>query len=67
MPEVIGLAFKFSLFADHWHPRIVADLNHSQVTLVKLKGEFAATNTKMRTNSSGWSRVRCRSSFAIAI
>jgi mannose-6-phosphate isomerase-like protein (cupin superfamily) len=40
MPEVIDLASKFSLFADHWHPHIVAELNDSQVKLAKLKGEF---------------------------
>jgi mannose-6-phosphate isomerase-like protein (cupin superfamily) len=40
MIEVINLADKFSMFADHWHPRIVGELNDSHVRLVKLKGEF---------------------------
>lgn len=40
MPEVIDLAQKFTLFEEHWHPRIVAELNDSYVKLVKLRGEF---------------------------
>lgn len=40
MPDVIDLASKFSLFSDHWHPRIVAELNGSYVKLAKLQGEF---------------------------
>jgi mannose-6-phosphate isomerase-like protein (cupin superfamily) len=28
------------LFADHWNPRIVGELNGQHVKLVKLKGEF---------------------------
>lgn len=40
MPEVIDLATKFSLFSDHWHPRIVAELNDTHVKLAKLQGEF---------------------------
>jgi mannose-6-phosphate isomerase-like protein (cupin superfamily) len=38
--EKINLAEKFALFADHWHPRIVAELNGQYVKLVKLTGEF---------------------------
>jgi mannose-6-phosphate isomerase-like protein (cupin superfamily) len=38
--EVINLAQKLSLFQDHWHPRIVGELNDSYVKLVKLQGEF---------------------------
>lgn len=40
MPPVINLAHKLSLFSDHWHPRIVGELNDSHVKLVKVKGEF---------------------------
>jgi mannose-6-phosphate isomerase-like protein (cupin superfamily) len=40
MPEVIDLVSKFALFSDHWHPRIIAELNHSHVKLAKLHGEF---------------------------
>lgn len=38
--DVVNLANKFSLFSDHWHPRIVGELNDSHVKLAKLKGEF---------------------------
>ena len=40
MPNKINLAEKFSLFADHWHPRIVAELNGQQVKITKLLGPF---------------------------
>jgi mannose-6-phosphate isomerase-like protein (cupin superfamily) len=40
MSEVIDLASKFALFSDHWHPRIIAELNDSHVKLAKLQGEF---------------------------
>ena len=38
--EKIKLKEKFSLFNDHWNPRIVGELNNQQVKLAKLKGEF---------------------------
>ena len=38
--EKINLKEKFSLFNDHWNPRIVGELNNQQVKLAKLKGEF---------------------------
>lgn len=38
--ETINLQEKFALFHDHWHPRIVGELNDSYVKLVKLQGEF---------------------------
>ena len=38
--NVINLAQKFSLFSDHYSPRIVGELNDSYVKLVKLKGDF---------------------------
>ena len=40
MIEKINLAEKLSRFSDHWHPRIVAELNGQQVKLAKLQGEF---------------------------
>ena len=40
MIYVINLAEKFSLFDKHWSPKIVGELNDSQVKLAKLKGEF---------------------------
>jgi mannose-6-phosphate isomerase-like protein (cupin superfamily) len=36
----INLAEKFSLFSDHWNPRIVGELNGQLVKLVKFKGPF---------------------------
>lgn len=38
--EVINLAQKLSAIDDHFHPRIVAELNGQMVKLVKFKGEF---------------------------
>lgn len=38
--EVINLARKLSLFSDHWHPRIVGELNGQHVKLARLQGEF---------------------------
>lgn len=39
-PEKINLTQKLSLFADHWNPRIIAELNGQHVKLGKFKGEF---------------------------
>lgn len=36
----VSLADKFSLFQDHFSPKIVGELNDSHVKLVKLQGEF---------------------------
>jgi mannose-6-phosphate isomerase-like protein (cupin superfamily) len=38
--NVVNIASKFNLIQDHWHPRIVGELNDSYIKLVKLKGEF---------------------------
>jgi mannose-6-phosphate isomerase-like protein (cupin superfamily) len=38
--SVVNLAEKFSGFAEHWSPRIAAELNDSYVKLAKLQGEF---------------------------
>ncbi|MEO2091839.1 MAG: cupin domain-containing protein, partial [Gemmataceae bacterium] len=35
-----NLADKFALFADHWSPKVVGELNSQQVKLVKFAGEF---------------------------
>ncbi len=35
-----NLEEKFSLFSDHWNPRIIAKLNGQHVKLAKLKGVF---------------------------
>ena len=39
-PEKVNLFQKFSLFSDHWSPKIAGELNDSYVKLVKLQGEF---------------------------
>ena len=36
----IGLRDKFSLFAEQWSPRVVAEMNDYQFKLTKLQGEF---------------------------
>lgn len=38
--EVVNLREKLARFSDHWHPRIVGELNGQQVKLAKLLGEF---------------------------
>jgi mannose-6-phosphate isomerase-like protein (cupin superfamily) len=40
MPERISLDEKFAAFSDHWHPRVVAELNGQQVKLTKFRGAF---------------------------
>lgn len=38
--DKVNLAEKFSLFSDHWEPKIVGALNGQHVKLAKLQGEF---------------------------
>ncbi len=38
--QKVNLAEKFALFADHWSPRIVGELNGQHVKLVKFQGPF---------------------------
>ena len=38
--DKIELAQKFSLFSEHWSPKIIAELNGQQVKLVKFQGPF---------------------------
>jgi mannose-6-phosphate isomerase-like protein (cupin superfamily) len=38
--DKVRLADKFARISDHWHPRIVGELNGQHVKLVKFKGEF---------------------------
>lgn len=40
MVTKINLAEKYACFADHWSPKVVADLNDSHVLLAKVQGEF---------------------------
>jgi mannose-6-phosphate isomerase-like protein (cupin superfamily) len=39
--DKINLEAKLASFADHWEPRTVAEVNGSDVMVVKAKGEFA--------------------------
>ncbi|HMO15249.1 MAG TPA: cupin domain-containing protein [Pirellulaceae bacterium] len=38
--EKVNVAEKFTLFSDHWNPKVVGELNGQQVKLVKFQGEF---------------------------
>ena len=38
--EKVNLAQKFSLFDEHWSPKIVGELNGQHVKLAKLQGAF---------------------------
>ena len=38
--EKVNLNQKFSLFQDHWSPKIAGELNGQHVKLAKLQGEF---------------------------
>src|SRR5579862_2798440 len=38
--EPINFRNKFALFAEHWTPRVVAEMNDYQFKVVKLKGDF---------------------------
>lgn len=40
MADVVNLAQKFSLFSDHWKPKIVGEVNDAYIKLVKFQGEF---------------------------
>lgn len=40
MTEKINIDEKFSLFSEHWRPKIVAELNGQELKLAKLHGEF---------------------------
>ncbi len=38
--EIVNLKEKFSLFTEHWSPKIVGELNGQHVKLVKFNGPF---------------------------
>jgi len=38
--EKVNLAEKFSLFDEHWSPKLVGELNEQYVKIAKLQGEF---------------------------
>jgi mannose-6-phosphate isomerase-like protein (cupin superfamily) len=40
MAQKVSLEEKFSLFTEHWRPKVIARLNGQEVKLVKVEGEF---------------------------
>jgi mannose-6-phosphate isomerase-like protein (cupin superfamily) len=40
----INLEQKFSLFTEHWTPKIIAELNDYQIKIVKVQGDFVWHN-----------------------
>jgi len=40
MAQKINLDEKFSLFSEHWRPKVIARLNGQEVKLIKVQGEF---------------------------
>ena len=38
--NTVNFAEKFSKFADHWSPHVIAQLNDLHVKIAKIKGEF---------------------------
>jgi len=38
--EKVNLAQKFSLFNEHWNPKIIGELNNQMVKIVKFQGDF---------------------------
>jgi len=38
--KTVNLQEKFATFSDHWHPRIVGELNGQHVKIAKVQGEF---------------------------
>jgi len=38
--DKVNLAEKFSLFQEHWSPKIIGEVNDAYVKAVKFKGEF---------------------------
>jgi mannose-6-phosphate isomerase-like protein (cupin superfamily) len=38
--EKVNLTKKFSLFCEHWSPKVIGELNGQQVKIAKIEGEF---------------------------
>ncbi len=38
--EKVNIKHKFELFAEHWSPKIIGELNDSYIKVAKLEGEF---------------------------
>lgn len=68
--DKVNLSEKFTLFNDHWKPRIAGELNGQHVKLVKFVGAFDGTITTTKTSyswlfraASRWSSSTARSSY----
>ena len=42
--QPINIHYKFSLFSDHWSPKIIGELNGQHIKLAKVQGEFVWHN-----------------------
>ena len=40
----VNLSGKFSLFSEHWAPKIIAELNDYQIKIAKVEGDFVWHN-----------------------
>jgi mannose-6-phosphate isomerase-like protein (cupin superfamily) len=40
MLDKVNLAQKFTLFDEHWSPKVIGELNGQQVKIAKIEGEF---------------------------
>jgi mannose-6-phosphate isomerase-like protein (cupin superfamily) len=40
MHKAVNFRAKFALFAEHWQPKVVAEMNDYQFKIVKLQGDF---------------------------
>ena len=40
----VNLSEKFSLFSEHWTPKIIAELNDYQIKIAKVEGDFVLHN-----------------------
>jgi hypothetical protein len=62
--ERIDLAEKLALIGEHWHPRVVGELNGQEVKLVKFYGTFVWHHHEHEDELFLGVRGRFRSSFA---
>jgi len=54
--RVVDLADKFTLFSEHFSPKVIARLNDYEIKLVRIKGEFVwHTHPDTRVTSCSWS------------
>jgi mannose-6-phosphate isomerase-like protein (cupin superfamily) len=69
MTQPINIVQKFSLFTEHWRPKVVARLNGQEVKLIKVQGVFPwhshETQDEMFLVWRGVFRVEFRNHIAI--